>query len=110
MVVGTKKRNAAKKKSDRKKAEGLRKPGEQVLNTIDGASRTIQIDSLMPGTSTTTGEERLYRIMRVDEELDAVYAVVVAGSPMPWWKWNNMLTKGLVDGEVLDEFLAQLGE
>lgn len=104
-----KKKTAAERKKLRRQAELARKPGEHVLNTIEGAAKQVEIDSLMPGKSTTSGEDHLYRVVRTDEELDAVYGVVIERAPMPWWKWNNALRKGLVDGDALEEFVAGTG-
>lgn len=99
-----KKRTGTQKKSDRKKANATRKPNEHVLNTIDRASETIEIGSLIPSRSESTGGSHLFKVVRVDKELDCVFGVIIERCPMPWWKWNVMWRKGIVTEEELDEF------
>lgn len=77
---------------------------EHVLTTIDGASTTVEIGTLMPSTSVASGRRSLFKVTRVDLEIDAVYGIEVPKCPMPWWKWNLLRRKGLVDDEMLEDF------
>lgn len=79
---------------------------EHVLTTIDGASRTAEVGYLMTSTSISSGRRSLFKVTRVDEEIDAVYGIEVPKCPMPWWKWNVLRRKGLVDDEMLEDFNA----
>lgn len=89
----------------RKKALlGRRNIDEHVLTTIDNASASVEIGSLMPATDAATGKRHIFKVVRVDRDLDAVYGVIVPKLPMPWWKWNNEWRKGLVTEAELDEF------
>lgn len=98
------KRTAAKKKADRKKANASRRPNEHVLNTIDGSSSQVTIGELIPSHSESTGGRYLFKVVRVDVELDTVFGVIIERCPMPWWKWNSLWRKGLVDEEALEDF------
>lgn len=100
-------RKTAKKKVDpkRKKAlAGRRNLDEVVLTTVDGASRNVPIDYFMPSADASTGKRGLFRVVRIDREIDAVYGVQVEKLPMPWWKWNKLWREGAVDEEYLEEF------
>jgi hypothetical protein len=100
------KRNTTQKKSDRRKANAAREEDEHVLSTIDGASGRIEIGSLIPSKSDSSGGRHLFRVTRTNEELDVVFGVIIERCPMPWWKWNNFRREGLVTDEMLEEFNA----
>lgn len=100
-------RRTKKKRVDpkRKKAlAGRRNVDEVVLQTVDGASRNVEIDYFMPSSDAATGKRGVFRVVRVDREIDAVYGVDVGRLPMPWWKWNRLWREGAVDEKYLEEF------
>lgn len=89
----------------RKKAlAGRRAAGECVLTTVDNAAASVEIGSIMPANDVATGGRHLFKVTRVDKDIDAVYGVIVPKLPMPWWKWNNLWRQGLVDDDYLEEF------
>lgn len=97
-------------KVDPKGKKGLsRRRGvdEHVLTTVDGCSTNIEVGYVFPCASVATGKRHLFKVTRVDPEIDTVYGVVVERCPMPWWKWNSYRRRGLVDNDMLDDFSAK---
>lgn len=100
-------RKTKKQKVDPKRKKALasrRNIDEVVLTTVDGASRYVGVDYFMPSSDAATGKSGMFRVVRVDPEIDAVYGVEVGKLPMPWWKWNQLWEQGAVDEGYLEEF------
>ena len=92
---------ASKVDPKRKKALAARKPGEHVLLTIDGASSTVKVGEVFPCSAADRMTRRLYEVVRTNVEIDAVYAREIVSMDLPWWKYNIMKAKGVVDESCL---------
>lgn len=91
-------------KARKKALAGRRNLEEVVLNTVDNAAASIEVGEVFPSKDLATGREGIFRVTRVDQDIDAVYGVAVPKLPMPWWKWNSLRRKGLVDESDLEVF------
>lgn len=95
---------------DFKLAKERKRGGEVVLKLISGASHHTPIGYVVPTRCALTDKDILAKVVRVDEEIDAVYGNEIAGLPMRWWEWNIKYRSGEVTDDDLDEFLATMGD
>lgn len=93
-----------------KLARERKRGGETILKCVDGTSHSVRIGEVIPGTCALTDKPVLAKVVRVDEEIDAVYANEIAGLPMRWWEWNIKYRSGEVTDDDLDHFLATMGD